>query len=398
MKTYIYTGTYQDQHWFSDVRRPNLGLLGTPAHGIGIGRYEFDADTGGIRLLGYTAAANNPATLWVSPDQSFVYVAHETKNFDGVLGAGGGVSAYRIDRATGDLTLINTVSSCGTFPAYVTTDHTGSFVVAANHASYFYNTAFERTQDGDYAPRVLRDTGSLALFHVRADGGLEEACDVRELSGCGHDVFNQMSAHPHAVEITRDGFVIAPDKGADCVHVFRLDRENGVLAPVGSFASEPGAAPRHLALHPRKPYVFVMNEFNNKIVSYRVDPDGRLEEIQRAFTVPMQYVGKSYTSCDIKLHPGGRFLYGTNHTFKSIVAYRVNEDDGTLRLIGNFREAIGTYREINFDPTGRYLVAGDMDADRVDVFAVDQDTGYLAKTTAAAPALYPSCVHFARLD
>lgn len=396
MKTIVYTGTYQDQHWFSDYRRPNLGLLGTPAHGVGIGRYSFDTHTGEIELLGYTVADDNPATLWVSPDQKYLYVAHETKNFGGVLGAGGGVSAYRINQSSGDLTHINTVSSCGTFTAYVTTDKTGRYVVAANHASYFYNTAFEKTGDGDYIPRVLRDIGSLALFRVREDGGLEDACDVQTLPGCGHDVFNQMSAHPHAVEITDEGYVIAPNKGSDSVDVFRLGQDS--LVPVEYFNAEPGSAPRHLAIHPTQPFFFVMNEFNNKIVSYAWDRHtGKLREIQKAFTVPSQFVGKSYTSCDIKIHPSGRFIYGTNHTFKSIVAYRVDEGTGTMSLIGNFRESIGAYRELGIDPSGQFLVAGNMETDEMDVYAIDADTGYIFKTANTAPALYPSCTHFAQI-
>lgn len=399
MKTIAYTGTYQDQYWFSDYRQPgNLKELGQAAHGIGIGRYAFDTQTGEIDLLGYTTVDNNPATLRVSPDQKYLYIAHETKNFDGVLGAGGGVSAYKIDQCNGELTHINTVSSCGTFAAYITTDRLGHYVVVANHGSYFYNTVFKKTDDGDYVPHVLRDIGSLALYRVRDDGGLEEACDVRVLQGQGHDVFNQMSAHPHAVEITEDDFVIAPNKGADTVDVLKLDRNNHKLIPVESFDAEPGSAPRHLAIHPDKPFFFVMNEFNNKIVAYRWDPKtGHLNEIQRVFTVPPQFVGKTYTSCDIKIHPSGRFIYGTNHTFKSIVSYKVDKDTGEMTLIGNFREAVGTYREINFDPTGRYLVAGDMQLDRMDVFEVDVDTGYINKTNKTAPALYPSCVHFAQI-
>lgn len=400
MKYMIYTGTYQNQHWFSDKHRPNIpGLLDVPAHGVGIGRYAFNPATGDIALQGYTYADNNPATLRVSTDQRYLYVAHETKNFNNQLGAGGGVSAYAIHQETGDLELINTVSACGTFTAHIACDQTGKYVVAANHASYFYNTEFIQTDNGDYHPQVLRDIGSLALFRVRKDGGLEEACDVQVLPGHGYDVFNQMSAHPHGVEITSDDLVIAPDKGADAIDVFRLDRTNHKLSPIEFFPCDPGSAPRHAAIHPTAPYLFVINEFNNKVVAYRWDPkSGRLAEIQQAYTVPSQFVGKSYTSCDIKLHPNGRFLYLTNHPpYASITAFHVDEKSGELKLMGNYRALMHNYREISIDPTGRFLVAGDMTGDIIYVYAIDPETGALTDTNKAALALFPSCCHFARL-
>ncbi|MDR2078098.1 MAG: lactonase family protein [Treponema sp.] len=396
----VYAGTYQDQHWFSDMQAPHLpGLLEAPAHGVGIGRYSLDLETGELMLLGYTAADNNPATLRVSPDQKYLYVAHETKNFDNVKGAGGGVSAYSIDQTNGDLRLINIVSSCGTFPAHITVDRAGRFVVVANHASYFYNTRFHKTEDGDYRPEVLRDVGSLVLFAVREDGGLEEACDLQAIPGRGYDVFNQMSAHPHGVEIVSDDYVIAPDKGADTVDVFKLDRENRKLLPVEFFPSDPGAAPRHAAVHPSSPFLFVINEFNNKVVSYRWDRGtGKLTEIQQSFTVPPQFVGKSYTSCDIKIHPNGRFMYLTNNPpYASIAAFVIDGETGRMTLMGNYREIMRNFREINIDPTGKYMVGGGMANDRMFVYKIDPETGALRDTGKTAPALFPSCTHFARI-
>lgn len=396
-KIFAYTGTYQDQFWSSDIHRPRGEHFTVPAHGVGIGRYVFEAKSGKLTLQGHTYIGNNPATLWVSPNQKYLYAAHETKNLDGVLGAGGGVSAFAIDQETGDLTYLNTVSSCGTFACFVTCDRTGQYVVAANHASYFYSTKFEKQPDGDYRPRVEYDIGALALYRVRADGGLEEACDVQVLPGCGYDVDNQRSAHPHAVKVTPDDYVIAPNKGADSVDVFKLDRENHRLVPVQNFPATPGAAPRHIAIHPTKPLFFIVNEFNNMVVSYRWERDsGKLCEIGQVFTVPPQFVGKSYTSCEIEIHPGGEYIYVTNHPpFFSIAAYRVNPETGELTLIGNFREEMTSFREFRIDPSGKYLVGGSMKGDFMAVFAIEQDTGMLRLVDDTAPAIYPSCIHFA---
>ena len=51
----------------------------------------------------------NPSCLALHPSRAHLYSANEVANFDG--GNSGSVSAYAVDRATGHLTLLNTVSS-----------------------------------------------------------------------------------------------------------------------------------------------------------------------------------------------------------------------------------------------------------------------------------------------
>uniref|UniRef100_UPI001C30106C lactonase family protein n=1 Tax=Pantoea sp. GbtcB22 TaxID=2824767 RepID=UPI001C30106C len=72
----------------------------------------------------------------------------------------GTVSAYSIDRSSGQLTLLNTVASGGAGPTYLSLDHPGRHFLVANYAG-----------------------GSIAAFPVLADGRLGPASDVKKSKG-----------------------------------------------------------------------------------------------------------------------------------------------------------------------------------------------------------------------
>jgi Lactonase, 7-bladed beta-propeller len=66
--------------------------------------------------------------------------------------------------------------------------------------------------------------------------------------------------HPHFVSFDPSGrFLLAPDRGTDRLHIYRLDLSTGKLVPNNpAFAkTRPGAGPRHLAFHPSKPWAYV---------------------------------------------------------------------------------------------------------------------------------------------
>ena len=56
----------------------------------------------------------------------------------------------------------------------------------------------------------------------------------------------------------------------------------------------PVAGPRHLAFHPKLPIVWVLNELNSTIATYRFDPQsGSLKPLQVITTLPTDFTGYS---------------------------------------------------------------------------------------------------------
>ena len=80
----------------------------------GISLLKMDEATGKIENLGGAAAAPNPSFLAVDAKGEFLYAIYENSP--------GSVAAYRIDRTTGKLTLLNKESAKGDGPCHIIVD------------------------------------------------------------------------------------------------------------------------------------------------------------------------------------------------------------------------------------------------------------------------------------
>src|SRR5579872_6103879 len=94
----------------------------------------------------------NPSWATLHPSGGYLYLA----NIDSISSSGnpGSVSAYAVDRTTGHLTLVNTVSSEGVYPSHLSVHPSGRYALVANHG------------------------GTEAVLPIRASGELGPATDV----------------------------------------------------------------------------------------------------------------------------------------------------------------------------------------------------------------------------
>ena len=70
--------------------------------------------------------------ICISKNKRYLYAANESKDFGGLNGSGGGVTAYRIAE-DGSLSKINDSISYGSRTSYVTVTDNGKFLFASNH-------------------------------------------------------------------------------------------------------------------------------------------------------------------------------------------------------------------------------------------------------------------------
>src|SRR5437764_10446367 len=71
----------------------------------GIYRFDFDPASGKLTSRALAAEAKNPSFVAMDPGQRFLYAVSEVDNVDGK--SSGAVSAFAIERGTGNLTLLN---------------------------------------------------------------------------------------------------------------------------------------------------------------------------------------------------------------------------------------------------------------------------------------------------
>lgn len=333
----------------------------------GIYRSTLDLQTGELSSPVLAAEARNPSFVEIHPNGKFLYAVSEA-------GAAGRVFAYSIDAATGDLTLLNEAPTGGAGPCHVNVDHAGKYVLVANYNS-----------------------GSASVIPIRPDGGLGEPTGFVQHEGSSVNPGRQKEPHAHSVNLSPDDrFVFVADLGIDKIMVYKLDGQTGkIVANDPPFAQlKPGAGPRHFAFHPDGKHAYVINELDSTITAFVYDAaSGALKEIQTVPTLPSGFAGSSWCA-EIRVHPSGKFLYGSNRGHDSIAAYRIDPAKGTLAFVEHETADLKTPRNFNIDPTGKFCLVANQDGNSVVVFKIDQGTGSPEPTGHKIAVSKPVCVRF----
>jgi len=334
--------------------------------GEGITVHRVDAVTGAWTQLQLVKTADNPSWLTFDRNQRFLYCAH---------GDGEVVSAFRVDEATGQLSPLGTQGAKGRNGVRLGVHSSNRFVICANYGS-----------------------GTVAVLPINADGSLGPVADLAALPGKpGPHRTEQPGSRPHDVVFDpRERFFVVPDKGLDAMFVFSLDAASGklVAASPPSVASRPGAGPRHAGFHPSKPYVYLLNELDSTLTTYRFDGErGALAPLQVITTLPPSYTGNNSTS-EIVVAASGRFVYASNRGHDSLAIFAVDDASGTLSPVGWELTQGKTPRFFAIEPSGTLLYAANMDSDTIVAFRVDAGSGKLAPSGQVIKTGSPSSIVF----
>ncbi|MSU48858.1 MAG: lactonase family protein [Opitutus sp.] len=374
-----YVGTYSSPPVDTPPGKVDL----PPGNGRGIHLFHVDRATGALSPAGIFPHSTSPSALAFNAAGSRLYSTNATDTWEG--GTSGSISAYAVNRTDGQLTLLNTVSSGGMGPTYVSVHPSGQHVLVANYAG-----------------------GSVVVLPILPDGRLGPASDIRKSVGrvgpkraasappgsfavSGHDF-----PHAHMIQADPSGrFVVSADLGLDQIHVWQFDARAGVLRPdePAVVALPAGDGPRHFAFHPTGGWLYSLQEEGSTIVLFDFDAaQGRLTARQTWSSLPPGFAGSSFAS-EIMVSPDGRFVYAANRLHDGIAFFAVGPT-GTLTFVGE-EWTRGDYpRSFNFDPSGKFLYSCNQRGDAVTVFRVDVATGGLAFTGHYTPVGNPSVIVF----
>lgn len=338
----------------------------------GIYACRFHPDSGKLTPVVLAGETVNPSFVAADSADRFLFAANEIGDYQGAKS--GSVTSFAIDRQTGMLRRLNTVSSRGADPCHLAVDKGARHVLVANYSG-----------------------GSVAVLPVAPDGMLAEASDFVQHLGSSVDPQRQREPHAHNVVLTPDNrFAVVSDLGLDKLLVYRYDGVNGKLKPndppYGRVKA--GSGPRHIAFHPNGHFAYVISEMGNIITAFHWDGHkGEFSEIETVPTLPKDFKGEN-TTAEIAVHPSGRFLYGSNRGHDSIVVYAIDPAKGTLKFVEDVSTGGREPRNFALDPTGRYLFAANQNSNTVVVFRVNAQTGRLTPTGEKLEIVSPVCVTF----
>lgn len=337
------------------------------ARGKGISVYHVSQDGRAWELLQCLEGLVNPSWLLLNRRGDRLYCIHGDRS---------DISAFSVHPVSGELRLLNQVSTGGANPVHMALSHNERFIVVSNHIS-----------------------SSLAVIALEDDGRLRGVVDLVELSGeVGPHRIEQPFSKPHANPFTADGrFVIVPDKGLDRTFVFAFDDQRGRLTPCPELTvtAREGAGPRHIDFHPSGELAFIVNELDSTLTAYRFDSEtARLTPYRVCPSISPFHTGNN-RAAGIAVSPSGKHVLVTNRGEDSISVYRLDPTNQQLHYSHTLASGGSTPRFIGFDPHGRLHVANE-DSDSLCIFdgsSLDTLTAPLCEISTPSPV----CVVF-RMD
>ncbi len=327
---------------------------------------------------GTTPSTSSPSTLAIDPSHTHLYAGNE-------FGPPGAVSAYAINRFTGDLTLLNVQPAIGA-PAHVGVDNRGSYLFAAEYSGSTFEV-FPIRSDGSLGPATqqITDVGNLGPTTA-------SSAPPGSFAISGHD-----APHPHMMDVDPSNrWVLGADLAQDRIYVWSLNA--GTTTPLVPASTPfvnvpPGDGARHFVFHPNGVWFYSIQEEGNTVIFWRFDPGtGALTKLQQLSTLPPGFAGTDFTS-EIRISSDGRFVYGANRTHDTIVVFSVGGGGYLTRV--DEASTLGDYpRTFTIDPFNLFMLVANQRADNVTSFRINWLTGQLTFTGNYAPVGSPSAIVF----
>lgn len=323
---------------------------------MGIYKYELQYD-GNLKQIGLAAESINPSFLTKSADNKFLLAVSET-NIDSV----GYVESYLIK---GDsLLLLSRSSSGGAHPCFVAVNQEG-FVLVANYTG-----------------------GNVGLLKLNSTGELSSLLDVQKHYGRGVDI-RQDEPHAHSSWFDSGNSIVSVDLGTNDLWFSSLDTEQQKLLPShpNTLKMDRGAGPRHLAFHPNKKWVYVINELTSTVGILKKSDTGLYKKGDTISTLPLEYTDAN-TCADIHISSDGKFLYASNRGHNSIAVFGIDIKSGLLNLLGHESSRGDGPRNFSLSPNDEFLLVANQLTNNIVSFKRDKITGllkYISQTEAPTP-------------
>ena len=235
--------------------------------------------------------------------------------------------------------------------------------------------------------------------------------------------FNQESGTAELTAVTparNPSFVIFSDNGDnvyavdesgtddDALAAFRYEGIDKPLTHINAVATG-GKAPCNI--FQTKNLIYTANYTGGSITEFRLADDGSIKKANKVMTFSLTGKAPDKTrqqsahlhcvtaddrhargSADIHLTPDGRFLYASNRLQgDGIAIFSVDKESGTLTRAG-YQPTARHPRNFAITPNGRFLLCACRDADTIQVFAIDPDTGMLSDTSHDIHVPHPVCI------
>ncbi|MEY3152101.1 MAG: hypothetical protein RLZZ333_698, partial [Bacteroidota bacterium] len=308
----------------------------------GINVFSFDDRTG---QLSFIRDYKNPNASYMvmTPDKKFMYVLSEQDKK-------GAVTAYAVNKITGELTMINTEKTIGDGPCYIS-----------------YNLATKTVYTANYG------SGSVSVFKTEKDGSLSSVAQHLVYKGSSVNKVRQTSSHAHSAVISPDNkYLYVVDLGTDCIYQHTIGADGLISTKPVVNNVENGSGPRHMVFNNAGVFAYAINEMAGSVDVFQVRSAG-LNKIQTVVIDTVQTTG-DHGSGAIRLSPDGKWLLASNRVTSNQIVINKVLPDGKLQKVEHI-DVTKKPRFFTFDRTGKFVFVCGQDGNQLQVFSFDSNTG-----------------------
>lgn len=333
----------------------------------GIYRAKFNTKTGKLSHPILATEVKNSNFLALHPDKTKMYSL-------AILPEGPAVVGYKIDKKGGLNKFTHSLINDG-WGSHVSVHPSGKFLLTAQYSGSSTGF-FPLNKNGELGPVVLHEHKNASKVNAS----------------------RQDAPHPHWTGFSPDGkFALIPDLGTDNIHIYKVKKDFSGIEEHSLAKTIPGGGPRHMRFSVDGKLIYLLNELDLSVSTFEYDSKkGIAKRIDVTAALPKAVKGKETfnSSAEIVVHPNGKFVWSSNRGHDSVSAYKVDES-GKLTFV-EYEHVRGSWpRNINLDPSGKWLLAAGQFSNTVSVFEIDQVTGELIfhrKNIVSVPG--PLCILF----
>ncbi len=268
-------------------------------HGKGISVYRVSRQPLRWDLVQTFAVPSNPSYLAVDDAATCLYA---------VEGDGTCVRSFSLDADGAIRTETGCTPSGGVNPVHLALIGSTGRLVVANHNS-----------------------GTLGIVRLAEDGAVESLEGTRALRRPTPQYASAQS-HPHQVVLDEaQRVLLVPDKGLDCVFKYRVDLASGVIDqhPASIVESISGAGPRHVVSRSETSRMYVINELDVTISTYKTGANGARDERLASFPAPPPgHSAERITGAEIVFARSPDRLYVSTRGSNAVATCVIDPDSG----------------------------------------------------------------------
>ncbi|MDN3671010.1 lactonase family protein [Echinicola jeungdonensis] len=341
----------------------------------GIHLIELNPKTNDFDSLLLQNGINNPSFVISNQDQSLLFSVQESGG-----DIGGSVCSFHFDGDSLKLHPINSVSTLGSGPCYISLSPDEKYLLAANYRS-----------------------GDLAVIPVLEDGTLGEALQKFKHKGNSINPNRQEKPHVHSIVFHPDGkrFLVG-DLGTDRIYCYETTMEENSpfkAATPPYYEVKAGSGPRHLVFNHTGNKFYLIHELTAEVGLYSyVEKEDKIE-IEHLATYPLaedDFSGE-VSGAEIKISNDGKYLYASNRgEANQIIVFEIDQKSGKLNKIQTVSSEGQTPRNFTLSRDGNYLLVGNQNSNEIVLMDRNRKTGKIQDTKVRFPIHKP--VYFYEIE